>query len=68
MTKPVPMPPEGLEHDVTHCRGLMLAAALKPEALQLLLGCDIHQANAYQDRSLGRLAGLKARIAQARRA
>jgi hypothetical protein len=46
----------------------MLAAALKPEALQLLLGCDIHQANAYQDRSLGRLAGLKARIAQARRA
>jgi len=61
-----PNPPETDEHDVRNVRGLMLAAALKPEALALLLGCSTGEALIYQDRAIGRMCLLQRRVLQAR--
>lgn len=56
------------EHLAANVRGLMLAFCLSPEAVALLLGSTIDEANAYRAEALGRFYGLKARAAQARNA
>ena len=74
MTKTGPavmLPPDDIRHDVKHYKGLMLAAVLNPESVQLLLGgpdhCTVEQAKHYGADARSRLADIKRRIEAARR-
>lgn len=61
-------PPDLIEHDVRHYKGLMLAAVLKPESIQLLLpGSTLEEAKAFGADARSRIADLKRRIDAARR-
>lgn len=47
-------------------RGLLLAVALQPESVALLLGCDVAEAAVFQDNARATLGAIKSRIADAR--
>ena len=60
-------PPDLIEHDVRHYKGLLLAAALKPESVKLLLGCTTEEAKMFGDEARYRRARLHETIRAAKR-
>ena len=60
-------PPDLIQHDARHFRGLLLAAVLKPESIKLLLGCTTEEAKMFGDEARDRRARLHETIRVAKR-